>query len=67
MSTYILKVKSENIDSVILKLIGCKNVEINRVLRLIGSINVKAQDLDHISNISEVLTIQKQKNSLLIL
>lgn len=59
LQNYNLKVKNENIDSVILKLTKCANVEIRNIGRRSGMIQVKALTLDTISSISEVLTVEK--------
>ena len=59
MRNYNLKVLSENIDRVVLKLSECSNVEIRDVFRRAGTIQVKALTLDAISNISEIQTVEK--------
>jgi nitrate reductase NapAB chaperone NapD len=61
MNSYVLKVKSEDIDAVVLKLAGCDQVEIKNVWRLIGSVVIKAKSLDVVSSINEVLQVEKQK------
>jgi hypothetical protein len=59
---YNLKVLSENIDRVLLKLSLCSNVEIRNVLRRAGMIQIKAVNLDSVSDISEIQTVEKDKN-----
>lgn len=59
MKNYNLKVLSENIDRVVLKLSECSNVEIRDVLRRTNTIQVKAVTLDAISAISEIQTVEK--------
>lgn len=59
LQNYNLKVNNENIDSVVLKLTECANVEIRNVMRRTGLIQVKALTLDKISAINEVLTVEK--------
>ena len=59
MKNYNLKVLKENIDHVLLKLCTCSNVEIRNVFRLTGMIQIKAVNLDNISEISEIQTIEK--------
>lgn len=56
---YNLKVNNENIDSVILKLTECANVEIRDIGRRIGLIRVKALTLDKICVITEILSVEK--------
>lgn len=56
---YNLKVLSENIDRVLLKLTLCSNVEIRNVFRRTGLIQIKANTLDNISDISEIQTVEK--------
>lgn len=58
---YNLQVNSENIDSVILKLTKCSNVEIRNIIRRSGLIQVKAETLEAIACITEVLNIEKDK------
>lgn len=59
MRNYNLKVLSENIDRVVLKLSECSNVEIRDVLRRSGTIQIKALTLDGISAISEIQNVEK--------
>ena len=59
MKNYNLKVLSENIDRVVLKLSECSNVEIRDVLRRAGTIQVKALTLDGISAIAEIQRVEK--------
>ncbi len=61
MTNYNLVVLSENIDRVVLKLSHCSNVEIRNVLRRAGIIQIKANNLDNISEISEIQTVEKDK------
>lgn len=58
-TNYNLKVLSENIDRVLLKLTLCSNVEIRNVFRRTGLIQIKANTLDNISDISEIQTVEK--------
>jgi nitrate reductase NapAB chaperone NapD len=62
MNSYVLKVKSEDIDAVVLKLASCEQVEIKNVWRLIGSVVIKAKSLDVIASMNEVLQVEQQKN-----
>jgi hypothetical protein len=59
IQNYNLKVDNENIDSVILKLTKCANVEIRNIGRRTGMIQVKAKTLETISSINEILTVEK--------
>lgn len=59
LQNYNLRVDNENIDSVILKLSECANVEIRDIGRRTGLIRVKALTLEKISNIAEILTVEK--------
>lgn len=59
MSNYNLKVLSENIDAVILKLTYCDNVEVRNVFRRSNLIQIKAKTLDRIASIAEILTVEK--------
>lgn len=59
MSNYNLKVLSENIDAVILKLTYCDNVEVRNVFRRNNLIQIKAKTLDRIASIAEILTVEK--------
>jgi hypothetical protein len=59
IQNYNLKVDNENIDSVILKLTKCANVEIRNIGRRTGMIQIKAKTLDTISSINEILTVER--------
>ena len=59
LQNYNLMVKNENIDSVILKLTKCANVEIRNIGRRTGLIQIKAKTLETISSIHEILTVEK--------
>jgi len=59
LQNYNLKVNNENIDSVILKLSECANVEIRNIARRSGLIQVKALTLEKISAIAEILNVEK--------
>jgi hypothetical protein len=55
---YNLKVNNENIDSVILKLTNCANVEIRNIKRCCNLIQIKAITLEKIMPIAEILTVE---------
>jgi hypothetical protein len=59
ITNYNLKVLTNDIDHVLLKLTLCPNVEIRNVFRRTGIIQIKANTLDNVSDISEVLTVEK--------
>lgn len=59
IKNYNLHVSNENIDSVILKLSKCSNVEIRNILRRSGLIQIKAETLGAIGEIAEIVTIEK--------
>jgi hypothetical protein len=61
IQNYNLSVRNENIDSVILKLTECANVEIRNIGRRTGLIQVKAKTLDKIAEITEILNVEKDK------
>lgn len=61
LQNYNLSVRNENIDSVILKLTECANVEIRNIGRRTGLIQIKALTLDKISEIAEILNVEKDK------
>lgn len=59
LKNYNLKVLNENIDRVVLKLSECSNVEIRNIFRRNGLIQIKAKTLDNVSNIQEIMTVEK--------
>jgi len=58
-ANYNLRVLTENIDSVLTQLSKCSNVEIRNVFRRSGRIQVKAQTLETISAIAEVMNVER--------
>lgn len=61
MRKYNLKIATENIDRVVLKLSNCSNVEIRDIVRRAGLIKISAHNLDMVSEINEIQTIEKDK------
>lgn len=59
IKNYNLYMAANNIDRVILKLSECANIEIRNVGRRNGLIQVKAENLEKLSQITEILNIEK--------
>ena len=59
LQNYNLKVNTNDIDFVVLKLTDCPNVEIRDIGRIIGLIRVQAETLEKISEIAEILFVEK--------
>jgi len=60
-TNYNLKMLSENIDRVLLKLSQCTEIEIRDVHRTSGVIQVATKNLENVADIPEIMGVDKDK------